>query len=332
MVQQAAQQAFDQQFQQVAEGSCSTARSIRAVPLDRQAFQQAFDRGFERPFEGPFARAGREGHNYFAMVAGAAGAECAQALHSLQQARARQQQNANADDEDSNSEMEVQENNPDKGAKAAGPSGLAGRLPRNRDGLMKAMSNMRGYVNVPRQEFRRLQGTKRALVNGNPRSCAQDALINAAKALGVSVTKKQVYDATLPTEGDTKMGLIVDYAVNELGIQMDKNTQLNQIKGGPEYALLQHTEGVFVVELCVSQSGMDDDYHNVVYDADYQHVMYPGIRGAIIDNEKDTPVKFIEPSDRAEVQQARDVFHSLFPFASNVRVVGAWLMRRIPSE
>ena len=191
---------------------------------------------------------------------------------------------------------------------------------------------MRGYVNVPRQEFRRLQGTKRALVNGNLRSCAQDALINAAKALGVSVTKKRVYDATLPTEGDTMMGLIVDYAVNELGIQMDKNTQLNQIKGGPEYALLQHTEGVFVVELCISQSGMDDDYHNVVYDADYQHVMYPGIRGAIIDNEKDTPVKFIEPSDRAEVQQARDVFHSLFPFASNVRVVGAWLMRRIPSE
>ena len=229
--------------------------------------------------------------------------------------------------------MEVQENNPDnRGAEAAGPSGLAGRQPRNRDGLMKAMQQMRGYVNVPRQEFRRLQGTKRALVNGNLRSCAQDALINAAKALGVSVTKKQVYDATLPTEGDTKMGLIVDYAVNELGIQMDKNTQLNQIKGGPEYALLQHTEGVFVVELCISQSGMDDDYHNVVYDADYQHVMYPGIRGAIIDNEKDTPVKFIEPSDRAEVQQARDVFHSLFPFASNVRVVGAWLMRRIPSE
>ena len=75
---------------------------------------------------------------------------------------------------------------------------------------------------------------------------------------------------------------------------------------------------------------MDDDYHNVVYDAGYQHVMYLGICGAIIDNEKDTPVKFIEPSDRADVQQARDVFNSLFPFASDVRVVGAWLMRRDP--
>ena len=96
------------------------------------------------------------------------------------------------------------------------------------------------------------------------------------------------------------------------------------------YALLQQTEGVFVIELRISQSGMDDDYHNVVYDAGYEHVDYPGIRGAIIDNEVDTPIKFIQPSDRAEVQQARKVFHSLFPFASDLRIVGAWLMRRVP--
>ena len=215
----------------------------------------------------------------------------------------------------------------------------SGRQGRNRNGLRRVRSNLRGFVDVPRDEFRRLQGNKRALVNGNERSCAQDALVNAAKALGVPVTKKQVYDATLPAEGDTEMGVIIDYALNVLGIQMDDvrlektlGFLLFRATGGPMYALLQQTEGVFVIELRISQSGMDDDYHNVVYDADYQHVMYPGIRGAIIDNEKDTPVKFIEPLDRAEVQQARDVFHSLFPFASNVRVVGAWLMRRIPSE
>ena len=304
VVQQAAQ--FDLQFQQAA-GYGSGGGS---------AFQQAFPMQAWRPA----AQAG--GSNY----------------------QERDAADADVDDEYSNGQVDGNEDNPDngsdQGAEAAQPAaaagkvvtGDAGRLPRNRDGQRKARSNKRGFVNVPRQEFRRLQGNKCALVNGNLRSCAQDALVNAAKALGVRVTKKQVYDATLPTEGDTEMGLIIDYAVNELGIQMDKKTQLCQIKGGPAYALLQKTQGVFVVELCISQSGMDDDYHNVVYDADYQHVMYPGIRGAIIDNEKDTPVKFIEPSDRAEVQQARDVFHSLFPFASNVRVVGAWLMRRIPSE
>ena len=208
---------------------------------------------------------------------------------------------------------------------------------RNRNGKKKARNKKRGFVNVPREDFRRLQGNQRALVNGNQRSCAQDALVHAAKVLGVCVTKKQVYDATLPAEGDTRMGVIIDYALDALGIQMDDVRVKEtlgflpfQAKGGPEYALLQQTEGVFVVELCVSQSGKEDDYHAVVYDAGYEHVEYPGIRGAIIDNEKDTPIKFIEPSDRADVQKARDVFHSLFPFASDLRVVGAWLMRRVP--
>ena len=300
VVQQGAPQVFDRQFQQAAGyGAGSGSAFQQAIPL--QAWRPA---------------------------------------PTLQQQTAQERVAADADvdDEYSNGQINSDEDNPDngsdQGAEAAQPAATAaqhaGRLPRNREGLRKARSNKRGYVNVPRQEFRRLQGNKCALVNGNLRSCAQDALVNAAKALGVRVTKKQVYDATLPTEGDTEMGLIIDYAVNELGIQMDKKTQLCQIKGGPAYALLQKTQGVFVVELCISQSGMDDDYHNVVYDAGYQHVMYPGIHGAIIDNEKDTPVKFIEPSDRAEVQQARNVFLSLFPFASDVRVVGAWLMRRIP--
>lgn len=74
--QQAAQRAFDRQFQEVA--GYGTARYIGAVPLDRQAFQQAFDRGYARPFENFMERSRREGHNYFAVAAGVAGAECAQ--------------------------------------------------------------------------------------------------------------------------------------------------------------------------------------------------------------------------------------------------------------
>ena len=208
---------------------------------------------------------------------------------------------------------------------------------RIRNGEKKARISMRGFVNVPRDDFRRLQGNQRVIVNGNQRTCTQDALVHAAKVLGVCVTKKQVYNATLPAKGDTQMGVIIDYALSALGIQMDsvkvKETlgfPLFQVKGGAAFALLQQTEGVFVVEMRISQLGQDNDYHALVYDAGYTHIEYPGIRGAIIDNEKDTPIKFIEPCDRTSVQKARDVFHSLFPFASDVRVVGAWLMRRVP--
>ena len=91
----------------------------------------------------------------------------------------------------------------------------------------------------------------------------------------------------------------------------------------------------FFVELVVSQKDKPDDAHVVVYHAGYTHPEYERIRAAIIDNEKDTPVKLIEPSDRGmelvegkEVPAARRVFASLFPFTSRVRVTGAWLMRK----
>ena len=227
-------------------------------------------------------------------------------------------------------------------------------------GGTRARKKPRGFVDAPRPAFRALEG-RTAIVDGNQRSCGQDALVNGAKALGVPVTKKQVHHNTLPPKGDTEVGVIVGYARDKLKIEMldtripaTLGRSLFQQEGGPEHALLQLTEGVFFVELTVSQKGKPDDAHAVIYNASYtvpegrepQHyapLLEAGytperfhlIRGAVIDNEKDTPVKFIEPSDREMVADAsggkpvpaaRKVFASLFPFASCVRVVGAWLM------
>ena len=226
----------------------------------------------------------------------------------------------------------------------------------------KVRKKKRGFVDVPRTDCRGLDG-RTAFVDGNQRSCSQDALVNGAKALGVPVTKKRVHADTLPPEGDTEVGVIVDYARDTLGITMlstgDVSTlgySIYRAEGGPAHALLQLTEGVYFVEICVSQCGKPDDYHAVIYnasytvpserdpehygallDAGYTPERFGLICGAIVDNDKGTPVKFIEPSDREmaydaahgkEVPAARRVFDSLFPFASTVRVVGAWLMRK----
>ena len=40
-----------------------------------------------------------------------------------------------------------------------------------------------------------------AIVNGNQRSCGQDALVNGAKALGIVITKAQVHDGTFASAG-----------------------------------------------------------------------------------------------------------------------------------
>jgi len=202
-----------------------------------------------------------------------------------------------------------------------------------------------GYVDESKQSWRAREGGRSA-VDGNQRSCSQDGLVNGAKRLGVPVTKKAVDAATLPPVGDTKVGVIVAYAREELGISMlDAKTgalgvQIFQAPGGPEHALLQITDGsVFFTELNV-----DGDKHVVVYDSGYDS--YSGDTcGAIIDNSKDSVVKHIDPTDRSfkvdengkavlskkgkPVSAARDMFNSIFPGAASVSVVGVWLMSKM---
>ena len=212
-------------------------------------------------------------------------------------------------------------------------------------GAKRARTKMGGWVDMPRPDYRKLEGS-RALADGNKRSCGQDALVNGAKSLGLkSVTKKQVYTHTLPAEGDTEVGVIIDYARDKLRIAM-RDTQvpgtlggsdnLSQRPGGPEHALLQIEAGVFFVRVVVSQEGKEDDVHFLLYNASYTCAEHPAVRGAIVDNEKDTPVKLIEPKDRAMnavdgrlVPAARSVFASIWPSATRVRVAGAWLMERL---
>merc|ERR1712010_315870 len=110
------------------------------------------------------------------------------------------------------------------------------------------------------------------LVTGNRRSCMQDALLHAAEALDVQASKRALYAATLPSIGNTKLGVISDYAESKLGIRMldtKKPETLGQslfrMQGGPEFALLQQRDGVFFVELEVAYTNQEPDRHAVAY-------------------------------------------------------------------
>ena len=85
--------------------------------------------------------------------------------------------------------------------------------------LEERLEEENGYVDESKQSWRAREGGRSA-VDGNQRSCSQDGLVNGAKRLGVPVTKKAVDAATLPPVGDTKVGVIVAYARDELGISM----------------------------------------------------------------------------------------------------------------
>ena len=104
-----------------------------------------------------------------------------------------------------------------------------------------------------------------AIINSNEHSCIQNAFINGAKALGIAITKTQVYDETLPLQGDTEVSAIVKYA-HGMGIAMldcrvrgttsKSETMFRTTKGGPEHALLQFTTGVFYVEVRISHAAL----------------------------------------------------------------------------
>lgn len=197
-----------------------------------------------------------------------------------------------------------------------------------RERTAKRLKRSEGYVSISRR--------KTTAVDGNDHSCAQDALVACALGLGFDVSKEAVYKATLPPTGDTAMGTIIDHA-KALGIQMlptsSKRTLgygLNNAKGGPEFALLQEKKGMFFVELKIMVDGKPDDAHCVMYDADWQRKR-KGLHGLIVDNEPTGKPVAVQESDRADKLAARKVWNSLFPGASSVRVVCAWLMRAVPA-
>ena len=199
-----------------------------------------------------------------------------------------------------------------------------------RAGEKRALEEEDGYVDESKKAARKRDGG-RSFPVGNQRSCAQDGLINGAKQLGLKIVKKEVYDATLPAKGDTKVEAIVNHG-SSVGIQMfdfkapgTLDVLMFQRKGGPEFALLNQ-EGVFFVELLVALEGNPNDKHFVVFNSTYTCEDFPHCRGVIIDNDATTPLKHIEPKERENATDARKMFKSLFPGADRVSVVGARLM------
>ena len=115
-----------------------------------------------------------------------------------------------------------------------------------------------GWADEARGIFREHMG-RRALVDGNARSCGQDGLVAVATTLGVKMSKDAVRAATLPPEGDTPVGTIRAYAADTLGISMRSlkdhavlgHSPWEQ-PGGAEHQLLLLEAGVYYTELKIT--------------------------------------------------------------------------------
>ena len=211
-----------------------------------------------------------------------------------------------------------------------------------------------GYADWARSDVLKALG-RDAIVNGNDRTCGQDALIAIAARLDIHTSSRSVRAATLPVVGDTKVGAIKLYAIEELGIQMlslkDHSVlggySIFEAPGGPAHNLLLLLHGQYWVELVLTMPASKGvpaktvpaktvpaitDRHVVAFDADFRD---GDVYGLIIDNAG--PAKRLDASDRAwpgkpTPPPARRVFESLFPGAAKVTVANAWLCRRVGVE
>ena len=137
---------------------------------------------------------------------------------------------------------------------APASSGYAyGSLRRSAEAVAEAQEEEEdGWADEARGTFRKHEG-RRALVNGNARTCGQDGLVAVATALGVRASKDAVRAATLPPAGDTQVGTIRAYAARTLGIGMRSLKDHAVLgfspwerPGGAEHQLVLLEEGVYV--------------------------------------------------------------------------------------
>ena len=140
---------------------------------------------------------------------------------------------------------------------------------------------------------------------------------------GERITKQEIQLATLPPKGNTRIGKLVEYAGSR-GLRMESTRpELAHHLGGLEFAAVQADEGSYLLELDVTHPNGSVDPHMVAYLAGQPHDNGVGV---ILDNGGPVLIKGIQSKEREHTQCAREMFDSLFPDASSVRVVNVWRM------
>lgn len=196
------------------------------------------------------------------------------------------------------------------------------------ESIEKEEEEPKGYYDMGRPRFRKRFGNN-SLPNGNNRTCGQDALVTAAKLLGINLTKKQTYESTLPKIGDTKTKVLIQFG-QSVGLHFDclrdhkkwKQHYLWMLPGGPEHNLLLSPSGIYFTCLSI-HLGPSVDKHVVVLDLHNHEINGTVYCGMIIDNHG--PVKLIEFTDliwlgKPDIPPVRLILKSIFPRSDRVCV------------
>ena len=151
-------------------------------------------------------------------------------------------------------------------------------------------------------------------VNGDMRSCIQDAVLNAATQLGIEIDQEEFKKKCPPRKTiDASIGNVIKEAGKYMHITKDGGDICNML-GGPEANLVASTDGKLrVVHATIQAKNNEITEHAFCHCAyklkerkDQEHV------GAIIDNRKKAPICLIEEHDVQDLDGARRVMTNFF--------------------
>ena len=194
--------------------------------------------------------------------------------------------------------------------------------------LTKIVAGTAGYSDLTRGDWRQ-QGCAPFIQDGSKYTCIQDSLIVAARYVGCVFNAKDLHDALDDPLKEAEIYRIVNYARDTLGLAMvcvshGSEDALSRVKGGIAFATLQLQSGAFIIVLDATLDDNTVERHAMAFLADFQHPAYRNHFGALVDNDPRVSVRFLQPSDRASVAAARNVFDGLFWTAKKVMITSVW--------
>ena len=208
-------------------------------------------------------------------------------------------------------------------------------LVRVKNRLAKIAAGTAGFSDLSRGHWRE-QGCSKLVVDGTKYTCIQDALLVVCRRIGVHVSKDQIYSDLVKPQEEAVVADVCCYAREKLNLDMvcvshGPNDALARRKGGLGFATLQLLEGsyIIVVQATLAEGGVER--HALAFLSDFKHPAYRNHFGALVDNDPRVAVRFLQPSDRASVAEARKVFDGLFWTATRVDITSVWKVSKPPS-
>ena len=151
-------------------------------------------------------------------------------------------------------------------------------------------------------------------IEGETRSCAQDAVGNGLTRLGISVPIKVIYSECKPLKtSDTPLASVFEAPSVEKVVTFEHVEGLHQMKGGPEFNVLQMVDsGVFFIAAEIPTYFYETNNHCLIYDSGYRDETRPECVGALIDNRKNGAVRLLDASDRKSAKDSRNALSSFY--------------------